>query len=67
MVNSVRRQSAIVLILGCTCSAGPPAVAEPPSDEPPARSFRSEDGWRSLFNGKDLSCSVATMDAALIS
>jgi hypothetical protein len=55
MVNSVRRQSAIVLILGCTCSAGPPAVAEPPSDEPPARSFRSEDGWRSLFNGKDLS------------
>ncbi len=55
MVKSFRLRSVIVLVLGWAWAGGPLAGASPQSDGPASRSLRSEDGWRPLFNGKDLS------------
>ena len=44
-----------MLVLGYACSAGSLADASPPSDQPATRDYRLEDGWKPLFNGKDLS------------
>jgi hypothetical protein len=55
MVISVRRHMVVAFVLGCAALAGSPTSAQPARDEPAPRSFRPEDGWKSLFNGKDLS------------
>ena len=53
----VRRRLAVVLVLGSsTVVVGTSILAtEPPRQQTSTRSFRSEEGWKPLFNGKDLS------------
>jgi hypothetical protein len=56
MSISARCQTAVSLGLCCATLVGTSAVAtEPPREKPAAQGFRPEDGWRPLFNGKDLS------------
>jgi hypothetical protein len=56
MPRSMQRRTFVSAVLASAVAFVFPALAsEPPDDKTPPRSFRLEDGWKPLFNGKDLS------------
>jgi hypothetical protein len=58
MKNSARRPSAFLItvtLAGALCAGAPAAETEPPRAKGSEPRFRPEDGWKPLFNGKDLS------------
>jgi hypothetical protein len=57
MSKSARRLLISVLfsLFASATSDRPLAASEPRREEPVSRRFRREDGWKALFNGKDLS------------